>query len=404
MRGKVLGWLWFEAPQGRNGDAKVQGKEQEVHSDPGLLTEVRKYGHFDPNGCLTCGSCTVSCSAATDTASFPRKIVRYVRLGLRSMLLASLEPWLCFDCRDCCVSCPRQSVPGEGMMTLRRYLTAQYDWTGLSARFYQSKAWEIGALIVVCAVVVVLVILFHGPIVTERVELNTFAPVPIVHAFDMILACVLSFFLLTNTFRMYWFTMHTVRKVRVPLRHYIAGVGTLIYHVVTQVGFRQCATRGRWIKHWLLVSGYALMFGLVVVCLKWFQTDKVYPFYHPQRWTGYYATAVLIVTSVDILIGRIRKREEIHKYSDLSDWLFPILLLLTALSGIAVHIVRYMGLPLTTYCVYTAHLAIAVPMLVVEVPFGKWTHLMYRPLAIYLQTVRDSAEAESARRAAASVT
>jgi hypothetical protein len=33
------------------------------------------------------------------------------------------------------------------------------------------------------------------------------------------------------------------------------------------------------------------------------------------------------------------------------------------------------------------HLAIAIPMLVIEVPFGKWAHLGYRPLAIYLVTV-----------------
>jgi hypothetical protein len=30
-------------------------------------------------------------------------------------------------------------------------------------------------------------------------------------------------------------------------------------------------------------------------------------------------------------------------------------------------------------------------MLVVEVPFGKWAHLFYRPLAIYLAAVRGRA-------------
>jgi hypothetical protein len=27
-------------------------------------------------------------------------------------------------------------------------------------------------------------------------------------------------------------------------------------------------------------------------------------------------------------------------------------------------------------------------MLILEVPFGKWAHLYYRPLAIYFQTVK----------------
>jgi hypothetical protein len=30
-------------------------------------------------------------------------------------------------------------------------------------------------------------------------------------------------------------------------------------------------------------------------------------------------------------------------------------------------------------------------MLVVELPFGKWTHMIYRPLAIYFLTVKEKA-------------
>jgi hypothetical protein len=36
---------------------------------------------------------------------------------------------------------------------------------------------------------------------------------------------------------------------------------------------------------------------------------------------------------------------------------------------------------------------IAVPMLVVEVPFSKWSHLMYRPLALYLLAMQQKAHA-----------
>ena len=37
---------------------------------------------------------------------------------------------------------------------------------------------------------------------------------------------------------------------------------------------------------------------------------------------------------------------------------------------------------------YMLHMAIAVPMLVVEVPFGKWAHLLYRPLGMYVAEVK----------------
>jgi len=387
-----------------------------IKSDPALSAEVRKYGEFDTNACYQCGSCTVVCSLAKDLASFPRRTIRYVLFGLKKLLLGSLDPWLCYYCGDCSTTCPRETEPGEAMMTLRRYLTAQYDWTGLSAKFYKSKAWELGAVLVAGMFMASLIWLLHGPLVTERVELNTFAPAHMVHAFDLILFCVLAFFLLSNAFRMYWFTMHqsdSVRipdvirsikkdgfgftmhqdeKIRIPFHLFISEAWTLIWNFATQKLFLKCANNmGRWLKHFLLVSGYMLMLFLVVGLLLWFQTDNIYPIYHPQRWLGYYATAVLLFGTVEILIGRIRKREQIHKFSDFSDWMFPILLLLTTVTGISVHIFRYMGLPLATYYMYATHLIIAVPMLAVEVPFGKWAHMLYRPLAIYLQAVREKA-------------
>jgi hypothetical protein len=35
---------------------------------------------------------------------------------------------------------------------------------------------------------------------------------------------------------------------------------------------------------------------------------------------------------------------------------------------------------------------VVVPMLFVEVPFGKWSHLLYRPLAIYVAEVKIKAK------------
>jgi heterodisulfide reductase subunit C/quinone-modifying oxidoreductase subunit QmoC len=57
---------------------------------------------------------------------------------------------------------------------------------------------------------------------------------------------------------------------------------------------------------------------------------------------------------------------------------------------------RLAGLPLATYSTYVVHMAIVVPMLVVEVPFGKWGHMFYRPFAAYLAAVKQgAAEADS---------
>ncbi len=384
-------------------------------SDPTLLAEVRKYGKFDTNACYQCGSCTVSCDLAKNSISFPRRIMQYILFGLKDKLLSSLEPWLCYYCGDCSTACPRETEPGEAMMTLRRFLTAQYDWTGFSAKIYKSKVWQIAAFLVSGAFMALLIALFHGPMVKDRVELNTFAPAHMVHLFDITVASLVLFILFFNAFRMYWltmhpgtsfripdivrgfikdgfgFTMHNGEKVRIPLLVFLTEAKTLVVHIATQKLFLSCKNKSRWIKHFLLVAGYLIMFALVVVFLEWFQTDNIYAFYHPQRWVGYFAAAVLIYFTGEIVIGRIRKREQIHKFSDLTDWMFPILLFLMSVTGITVHIFRYLGFPMATYYSYVVHLIIAFLWLVVVVPFSKWTHLLYRSLAVYYQTVKDKA-------------
>jgi hypothetical protein len=111
---------------------------------------------------------------------------------------------------------------------------------------------------------------------------------------------------------------------------------------------------------------------------------------------GYFATLALMIFSGEILISRFRKKEEIHRFSHPTDWLFPSFLFLGALTGILVHAFRYAGWAWPTYIIYTIHVMVMIAMLDTEVGIGKWTHLFYRPLAIYFDKVRKAALQQAA--------
>ena len=167
----------------------------------------------------------------------------------------------------------------------------------------------------------------------------------------------------------------------------------MVYHTFTQNRFSECGdSKRRWINHLIIVAGYGTMFALIVVFLGWFQTDNIYPIYHPHRWLGYLAAGALIYGGVEAVLGRIRKQHEMHKYSHPSDWLFPVLLVLLAASGLVIHFLRYAGLPLATYYAYVAHLVIMMMLYVTVGPMGKWAHLLYRPFAVYFQAVKEKAK------------
>jgi len=355
--------------------------------DTELYREVARFGATDMEICMQCGTCSASCPLSKGTDTFPRKIYRYLQLGLRDKLLKSPEPWLCYYCGECNLDCPRGAEPAETMMATRRWLTTQYDWTGLAKKLYLSEKWEYGALGTVALFVILLFAFFHGPVVTDRVAVNTFAPVMWIEIGDLAMAAILSIFLLSNAVRMFRFIMD---GTRVPLHLYITEARAFVLHFATQKRWRECgADRSRWFKHFLLVTGYMTMMTLIIVFIRWFQVDD--SSWHFTSLFGYYATGVILYITVEMFRSRRKKKEAIHRFSELSDWLFLILLFLTTVTGIIMHLVRLAGWPVLTYGMYVVHLAIAVPMLVIEVPFGKWSHLFYRPLAIFLTTVREKA-------------
>lgn len=373
-----------------------------VRVDPSLMKDLKAFGLKDANKCMHCGNCTAVCPLSTPENPFPRKLVKYAQMGLKDKILQSPEPWLCYYCGDCSDTCPRGADPGETMMVMRRYLTSLYDWTGFSRKFYTSEKFEIAAITVVAVFVGLMLWVFRASNPNmEHAHLNSVWPAPSIEIADFIMGAILSILLLSNTWRCVKFTMGDLLK-KIPLEIYITQAKELIIHFLTQKKFGECTDRMQWIVHLLIMTGYSTIFLLVVVFtaggihiigLSWegimFQRDVIYPFFHPIRLLGYYATFAILYGTTYAMIGRIRKNKAPYKSSHGTDWMFLILLQLTTLTGILIHFTRILDWPLTTYILYVVHLMVAIPMLVLEVPFAKWAHLAYRPVVLYLTKVKE---------------
>ena len=371
--------------------------------DPTLLLELKEYGAVGAETCFNCGNCTAQCPLADDAHPFPRNMIRLAQLGLHDRILESTDPWLCYYCGDCAKTCPREAEPGETMMALRRWLTAQYDRTGHSARLYTSDRAVANTVIRLAVITLAAFVLFHlatgfDRIVMDRVELNTFAPVILVWVLVLAHGAYLGYRMIAGSITMAKHVLAPITKdTRIPAATYVEEFKTFIVHFFSQKRWRDCSEdRSRWLKHLFLVSGYITMLALVLGFLWWFQTDELYPLYHPQRWLGYYATIALIYGSAEILVSRSRKREQLHRFSHPSDWLFPVFILVGAVTGILVHIFRYAGWAWPTYIIYVIHVMAMIAMLDTEVGIGKWAHLFYRPLAMYLEAVKARVRQEQA--------
>ncbi|MEM4558451.1 MAG: 4Fe-4S dicluster domain-containing protein, partial [Acidilobaceae archaeon] len=92
--------------------------------NPNLMAIFEMLGASSIRKCFDCGACTVTCPFSEEYGGepFPRRIIKYVKLGVEDKLVASLEPWLCYHCGDCSDSCPKGADPSEILAAARRYL------------------------------------------------------------------------------------------------------------------------------------------------------------------------------------------------------------------------------------------------------------------------------------------
>ena len=367
-----------------------------VHADPRLVAELETYGAQDVLKCYHCGNCTAVCPFSKEPFIFPRKSMRYLQMGLREKLKGNLEPWLCYYCGECSEQCPREAEPGETMMSMRRWLTAQYDFTGISNLLYRSWYMELLLIIVIAAITGIgfytfgsgqgNIHVYDGP--------GAFLPSSAIHHFDWTMATILSTFLLINCIRMWWVTMGRDPKLKVTPAMYAKRAWLLVLHFLTQKRYSECDRKGPWRLHIVLMLSYVSMLVLIMFFLPVVQAGPRINWW--AHALGYAATAGLLTTVAMALVGRIRKSATHYKHSHETDWIFLIMLFYVALTGILQHVCHRWGSPYAANVIYLAHLMGVVPMLVLEVPFSKWAHMCYRPLAMYFSHLQvDALEAQA---------
>lgn len=342
--------------------------------NPEFSSELYKYGEKDFNACFNCGNCTAVCSLSTAESSFPREMIRYSALGLEDELKSSLKPWQCYACGECTTDCPRQANPSELMMSLRRWLMAQYDWTGLAGLLYKSLPVTIVAFVLTLAGVLAyafnynfdLEYLMHAGHLFEMIAIGTVGVV----------------ILLPNIARMWYFTI-LKPKVKVPLMKYIKSIGELFIHMFTQKRALGCDDNQlRWFEHFILVIAYlSLLF--TTVFLDWFSSESA--FVHVL---GYVLSGIVFVVTIHFVYERVKKTKVMNSNSHPADWFFVVWLLLMGLTAFLVKLFQDLSWLETNKWLYIFHFTVLVQWALIIVPFGKWTHFLYRSFAMYFEKLK----------------
>jgi hypothetical protein len=260
------------------------------------------------------------------------------------------------------------------MMSLRRWLTSKYDWTGLSGLLYKSLPLSLAAFVLAFAGVIA----FAFSVGFELEKMVHFG-----HYFEMIaIGTVGVVILLPNVARMWWYTI-LKPKINVPFINYFKASADLFVHMFTQKRALGCDdNQFRWFEHFILVLAYlSLLF--TTVFLDWFSSTNMFIIV-----LGYVESVIIFIVTVDFVSSRVKKDKAVSKNSQPSDWFFVIWLLLMGLSALMVRLFIDFNILEMNKWLYLFHLTILAQWALIIVPFGKWTHFLYRSFAMYFEKLK----------------
>jgi len=198
------------------------------------------------------------------------------------------------------------------------------------------------------------------------------------HMFEMIaIACVFAIILIPNIIRMWYFTIIKPGR-NVSFMKYVTSLGEFFIHMFTQKRALGCDdNQTRWFEHFILVIGYLTLL-FTTVFLDWFGSQSYFVII-----LGYAVSIIIFVVTFDFVLGRVKKTKEVSKYSQPSDWFFVIWLLLMGFTAFAVRLFIDLDILENNKWLYLVHLTILVQWALLIVPFGKWSHFLYRSFAMY---------------------
>ena len=356
-------------------------------ADLTMVERIRKLGGFDLSACYSCGTCSAVCPLSADDVSFPRKMIRYSLLGLEGRILSSPEPWLCYYCGECSKTCPREADPGGLMMALRRFSIRRYSIGRIADAFYSAFASGV-AWIALTAIAIAAIVLFYNPAMDRtKVDFLSFIALEDIHIAGIAIVAFIMAVMLGNIWIMYRSIQRGPHGAALSLKNVRDFSVKALREVALQERFGECEDlKNRRLAHLAVSWGFMGMF--VATCIIAAIDFKWIPL---PRWVSLVVGSVSGVAALGglayYLSIRIARRVEYAKRSHHTDWVFLILLALSVVSGYVMLAFRFLHMPMAAYGTFAFHMIVVFDLLM-SLPFTKFAHIVYRPVALWLAGVK----------------
>jgi len=347
--------------------------------------ELRKRGGATASRCYQCATCSAVCDLAPADAPFPRRQMLQAQWGLSDALAADPAVWLCHQCNDCTVRCPRDAKPGDVLQAVRSIVIEKLAFPGAIGTLVAKARLTWPLLIGLPVIFWVALLAFTGHLgvpagIEEAWAYEDLVPHLFIYA---VFFPVAGWVLLASCVggRRFWALMGSSGE---RSGSFLGALWPTLLEIATHKRFGQCTTaKPRQLGHLTLLWGFvgaAVTSGLLIVGIYVQHLEMPLALAHPYKILGN-LSMVLLLMGIALLVGNRLGDAKVAGASNAFDTYFLTLVVLVVLTGTAVEMVRLAGDAGLGLTLYVLHLGVAMSLFL-TFPYSKFAHMLYRTLAL----------------------
>lgn len=349
-----------------------------LHPEREFIDDVLQGSGGDMKKCFQCATCSSVCSLSTEGRPFPRQQMLEAQWGMSEQLMGDPAVWLCHNCGDCTLRCPRGSHPAEAMSAIRSAVIKRLAFPRIMGNLIGSPATALLMLALSVTVLTLVVSPAAHPAMTLEVFAAEFPKGRLEPLFFAVSAVVLVALAVS--------ALRFAKALRAsgaqgPIWR---SLGPVLVEVVTHRRFAQCSggQSRRW-GHMFVLGGFlglAVMGTIVGIGSMMGVIDTPLPTLHPLKIFAN-VCALVIVAGVGLLLGHRLLDREARDGAAFFDWFFLLLLASAALTGVISEVLRLTQSHMWMFSIYFLHLTLVMTLFLCA-PYSKFVHFLYRTMAM----------------------
>jgi len=361
-----------------------------ITPDRRFIERLKTAGGETLSKCYQCAACSAVCNLSPTDHPFPRKEMLYSQWGLRDRLTADPDVWLCHQCNDCSVSCPRGAKPGEVLAAIRSYTFEHFAFPGFMGRLLASPAGLPLLLLIPFILISALIWIHTGGeftyLMNQPVEFGAFIPDGYIEM--LFIGGNVLIFLFAAVGLLSFYRGMQAAYPGAPKMGFIPAVMATVIEIITHKRFGKCdANRYRTLAHLLTMFGFfgaMATAGLALIAMVMFHFGPPIPLSHPIKWLGNASGLAMIVGLSIIILQRGFNAGRAGK-AWYGNWLFIWTVMAVTVTGMSLQFWRLAEMPSIAYPAYFIHLLV-VFFLLWYAPYSQLGHMFYRTLAMVFAT------------------